>query len=65
MPLRRAADLSAWSDGATVQADNVSAMVWALERGVMTGCADGALRPASMTLCGEAIEMIRTLQQRL
>ena len=58
-------DLSAWSDGATVQADNVSALVWALERGVMTGCADGALRPASMTLCGEAIEMIRTLQQRL
>ena len=58
-------DLSAWSDGLTVSADNVNALVWALERGVMTGCADGELRPGSLTLCGEAIEMIRTLQQRL
>ncbi len=58
-------DLTAWTDAAAVTPDNTDAVVWALERGVMTGYADGALRPASLTLCGEAIEMIRTLQQRL
>ena len=60
-----ATDLTAWSDGAAVSPDNAAAVVWALERGVMTGYTDGALRPGSLTLCGEAIEMIRVLQQRL
>jgi len=58
-------DLTAWTDGAAVSAEAAGAVTWALERGVMTGYADATLRPGSLTLCGEAIDMIRNLQQKL
>jgi hypothetical protein len=58
-------DLSAWTDGAAVSADNAAGVIWALERGLMNGFGDGYLRPAQAATCGEAIEMIRTMQQKL
>ena len=58
-------DLSAWADGSSVSAENNAGVVWALERGVMNGFGDGYLRPGQAATCGEAIEMIRTLQQKL
>ena len=57
--------LSAWADGSAVSAENSSGVVWALERGVMNGFGDGYLHPGQSATCGEAIEMIRTLQQKL
>ena len=58
-------DLSAWADGAAVGLGNRDAVIWALERNVVTGFADGYLHPAQVVLCGEAIEMIKTIQQTL
>ena len=58
-------DLSAWADGAAVSAGTRDAVIWALERDVVTGFADGYLHPAQTVLCGEAIEMIKTIQQKL
>ena len=58
-------DLSAWADGAAVSAEARSAMIWALERGVVPGFGDGYLHPEQTVLCGEAIEMIKTIQQTL
>ena len=57
--------MSAWADGAAVSAGNHDAVIWALERGVMTGFADGYLHPAQNVLCGEAIEMIKVIQQTM
>ncbi|MBR6114859.1 MAG: S-layer homology domain-containing protein [Oscillospiraceae bacterium] len=56
-------DLSAWIDGGSVFGETASAFIWTLERGLVTGFADGTLRPTQPVLCGEAIVMIRTLQQ--
>ena len=58
-------DLSAWADGGAVNAEARNAVIWALERGVMPGFADGYLHPGQTVLCGEAIEMIKTIQQSL
>ena len=58
-------DLSAWADGAAVSAEARSAVIWALERGVVPGFGDGYLHPEQTVLCGEAIEMIKTIQQTL
>ena len=58
-------DLSAWADGGSVSAENAAAVIWALERGLLSGYGDGFLRPAQAATCGEAIVMIRTMQQTL
>ena len=63
--MRISSDMSAWADGAAVSAGNHDAVIWALERGVMTGFADGYLHPAQNVLCGEAIEMIKVIQQTM
>ena len=58
-------DLGAWADGSVVSAENTPAVTWALERGLMSGYGDGTIRPAQPATCGEAIVMIRTMQQKL
>ena len=58
-------DLGAWADGGVVSAENTPAVTWALERGLMSGYGDGTIRPAQPATCGEAIVMIRTMQQKL
>ena len=58
-------DLSAWSDGAAVSDDARTAVVWALEHGLMSGRDDGGLHLQDTVLCGDAISMIATLQQNL
>jgi hypothetical protein len=58
-------DLSAWADGYMVRAENAMGVIWALERGLMNGYGDGYLRPTQTATCGEAIVMIRTMQQKL
>ena len=58
-------DLSAWADGASVSAEARDAVIWALERSVVPGFGDGYLHSGQAVLCGEAIEMIKTIQQTL
>ena len=48
-----------------MSAEARSAVIWALERGVVPGFGDGYLHPEQTVLCGEAIEMIKTIQQTL
>ena len=58
-------DLKAWNDASAVSGENVTAVTWALEKGLLTGFADGTLRPGQTITCGEAVSMIRTMQQKL
>lgn len=60
-----AGDIGTWSDGITVDPQAAEAVLWAVERGLMTALPDGGLHPRDTMLCGEAIRMIATLQQRL
>lgn len=58
-------DLSALADASAVSAEYTPAMIWALERGLISSYGDGYLRPAQNATCGETIAMIRTFQQKL
>ena len=58
-------DLNSWIDGASVSADNAAGVIWALEHGLMSAFADGTVRPGQTVTCGEAVVMIRTMQQKL
>ena len=58
-------DLSSWTDGAAVSAANAAGVIWALERDLLGSYDDGTLRPGKTVTCGEAVTMIRTMQQRL
>lgn len=58
-------ELNSWIDGASVSADNAAGVIWALEHGLMSAFADGTVRPGQTVTCGEAVVMIRTMQQKL
>ena len=58
-------DLSAWTDAGAVSAEARESVIWAVERGIVPGFADGCLHPAQSVSCGETIEMIKTIQQKL
>ena len=58
-------DLSAWADAGAVSAEARESVIWAVERGIVPGFADGCLHPAQAVSCGETIEMIKTIQQKL
>ena len=56
-------DLSGWTDGWLYGGETQAALSWVLERGVLSGFADGYLRGDQGVLCGQVLACIRMLQQ--
>ena len=59
------AKLAEAPDEESVMPSARNAVAWALDRGLLHPLADGRLAPHDSLLCGDAIVMIRTLQQML
>ena len=56
-------DLTAWADGWIYGGEAQAALIWVLERGVLSGYADGFLLGEQGVLCGQVLQSIRMLQQ--